>query len=293
MLVSDTDGLRCVCTLYVSWDCTSFWLVAVSAHSLKILVHVFVDPSASFHFILGLLWVLFVFALSGIDDHFLLDGGILLHCDFCAVVGGAGSRIVMTSGGFPDFGAFVGTRIRLPTRPGFFLTTVAKSMKLFSFSSRTLARPFGNGPSFMKSSKAFCESGKISMKLVGSLNAELLLSTGGCVISSTDARRAVLGVGFALAINLLSLVFSLFFVQHVLLVRGSPPFCSAAIFLCLTTGLGLSSPSSALSADSRPSGGWLMQLGGIGLIFGELGLLVGLRPWKDSANWSMFGPFLR
>ena len=209
MLVSDTDGLRCVCALYVSWDRTGFWLVAVSAHSLKILVHVFVDPSASFHFILGLLWVLFVVALSGVDDRFLSDGGILLHCDFCGVVGGAGSRILMTSGGFPDFGAFMGTRMGLPTRPVFFLTTVAQSMKLFSILSHTLARPFRSGPSFMKSSKAFCESGKISMKLVGSLTVELLLSTGGCVVSSTDARRAVLGVGFALAIDLLSLVFSL------------------------------------------------------------------------------------
>ena len=34
-----------------------------------------------------------------------------------------------------------------------------------------------------------------------------------------------------------------------------------------------------------------MQLGGIGLVIGELDPLVGLRPWKDSANWSMFAPF--
>ena len=157
-------------------------------------------------------------------------------------------------------------------------------MKSFSFLSHILARSIGIGPPFMNCVKASCESGKISMKFLGSLSVELLSSAGDCMISSTDARRVALEVGFVLAIDLLSSVLSLFFIQHVLPVRGSPPFCSAAIFLRLTTGLGLSSPSSALSADSRPSGGWLMQLGGVGLVTGEFDPLVGLRPWKDSAN---------
>ena len=74
------------------------------------------------------------------------------------------------------------------------------------------------------------------------------------------------------------------FFWHFVFVRGSPPSCSAAISLRLTTRLGLSSPSSALSAYSGPFGGWLVQLGGVGLITGEFDPLVGFKPWKDSTS---------
>ena len=103
------------------------------------------------------------------------------------------------------------------------------------------------------------------------------------MISSTDARRVTLALGFVLVLDLLSSLFSLF-LQHVLLVRGSPPCCSAAIVLCLTTGLGCSSPSSALSADSGPSGGWLVQLVVVGLVTREFYPLVDLGLCNDSSN---------
>ena len=72
-------------------------------------MRVFVDPSASFHAIFGLLWVLFVIPLSGVDERFLSGGDTLPPCDFCDGGGDAGSGIVMTSGCFLGFKTVVGT----------------------------------------------------------------------------------------------------------------------------------------------------------------------------------------
>ena len=69
---------------------------------------VFVGPLASLHAIFGLLWVLFVIALSGVDERFL-SGGDTLLCNFCDGGGDAGSRIVMTSGCFLGPETIVGT----------------------------------------------------------------------------------------------------------------------------------------------------------------------------------------
>ena len=57
-------------------------LVAVCTHLLRILVPVFADSSASFHTMVGSLWLRFVVDLSGVDEHFL-SGGDLHVINFC------------------------------------------------------------------------------------------------------------------------------------------------------------------------------------------------------------------
>ena len=62
-----------------------FLLVAVFAHSLRILV--LAGPSTFFHSSFGLLWVLFVIASSGDDEHFLSVGVLYRFVIFGTGVG--------------------------------------------------------------------------------------------------------------------------------------------------------------------------------------------------------------
>ena len=151
-------------------------------------------------------------------------------------------------------------------------------MRSFSFLPHILAQGLESNPPLINILKASRELGNISMKFLGSLSVESQLSAGGFLTSSTGAQKVKFKVGFAFAINLPSSVTSLCFIWHLLFVQGSPPSSSAAISLRLTTGLGLSSPSSALSADSWHSGGWSVELGGLGLVTGEFNPLVGFKP---------------
>ena len=108
-------------------------------------------------------------------------------------------------------------------------------MRSFSFLPHILAQGLESNPPLINILKASRELGNISMKFLGSLSVESPLSAGDCVTSSTDAQPTALKVGFASAIDLRSSVTSLFSIWHLLLVRGSPPSCSTAIFLHLTT----------------------------------------------------------
>ena len=74
----------CVC---LERALVGLWLVVVCTHLLRILVHVFADPLASFNAIFDSLWVCFVVASSGVCKCFLSGGYTLLRRDCLTGVG--------------------------------------------------------------------------------------------------------------------------------------------------------------------------------------------------------------
>ena len=76
-------------------------LVVVQTHLLRTLISVFVDPSASFHDMVGSLLVRFVCDSPKVNERLWLGGDTLLRCS--SGDGGGDVDIVMTSGFFLGF----------------------------------------------------------------------------------------------------------------------------------------------------------------------------------------------
>ena len=220
MLVSDTDGL----CLYACWDCVGFWLVAVFAHSLWF-------------------WCLFSLACRPLSMLFLACSGFFLsslHLGLTFLIRWWYSTAFLWQGWVrDDFWLFPGSWDRCgyidwaTYETWFFVSSLPWNLwGLLVFCLISWLKGWRATHHILKASR---ELGNISMKFLGSLSVESPLSAGDCVTSSTDAQPTALKVGFASAIDLRSSVTSLFSIWHLLLVRGSPPSCSTAIFLHLTT----------------------------------------------------------